>query len=124
MPGSPTSSRSQPRSYEAADDYKDDDAAGDDADSDDTESDGSDADGRPRRRRRGRRGRRGRGAGNKLEGTFDHGDEGYGLWLDPAIQDVPAYGENWAGKREVTVTVEADQIIIRRAGEPEPSDDE
>ena len=84
----------------------------------DTETDGSEAEGRPRRRRRGRRGRRGRGPGNKLEGTFDHGDEGFGLWLDPAIQDIQAYSENWAGKRDVTVTVEADQIIIRRAGEP------
>jgi membrane protein involved in colicin uptake len=94
-----------------------------DSDSEETESDGSEAEGRPRRRRRGRRGRRGRGPGNKLEGTFDHGEEGYGLWLDPAIQDVQLYSENWAGKRDVTVTIEADQIIIRRAGE-EPSGDE
>ncbi|MCB0860083.1 MAG: hypothetical protein KDB54_05440 [Solirubrobacterales bacterium] len=96
-----------------ADEQGEDDSAGDD-----TETDGSEAEGRPRRRRRGRRGRRGRGPGNKLEGTFDHGDEGFGLWLDPAIQDIQAYSENWAGKRDVTVTVEADQIIIRRAGEP------
>jgi hypothetical protein len=96
-----------------------DDADADSTDSEDTETDGSEAEGRPRRRRRGRRGRRGRGTNNKLEGTFDHGDEGFGLWLDPAIQDIPAYSENWADKRDVTVTVEADQIIIRRAGEPE-----
>lgn len=109
-------------------------AAGEDADDEaddetgsapeDTESDGSEAEGRPRRRRRGRRGRRGKGQGNKLEGTFDHGEEGYGLWLDPGIQDVQLYTENWAGKRDVTVTVEADQIIIRRAGEPESPDEE
>jgi hypothetical protein len=102
----------------------DDDDSGDgddeDEDADDTESDGAEAEGRPRRRRRrGRRGRRGRA--NVLEGTFDHGDEGYGLWLDPAVQDLPAYTENWAGNREVTVTVEEDQIVIRRAGD---SDDE
>lgn len=87
------------------------------SDEDDEESDGSEAEGRPRRRRRrGRRGGSGRReqSGNELEGTFDHGDEGYGLWLDPAVQDVPAYQDNWAGKREVTVTVEEDQIIIRR----------
>jgi hypothetical protein len=101
----------------AGDDSEDADA--DSTDSEDTETDGSEAEGRPRRRRRGRRGRRGRGTNNKLEGTFDHGDEGFGLWLDPAIQDIPAYSENWADKRDVTVTVEADQIIIRRAGEPE-----
>ena len=47
-----------------------------------------------------------------LEGTFDHGDEGYGLWLDPAIQDDPVYAEHWAGHRPVTVTVEAERIII------------
>ena len=36
-----------------------------------------------------------------LEGTFDHGDEGYGLWLDPAVQDDPVYAEHWAGHRPV-----------------------
>ena len=96
---------------------EDDEEEESDTDSEDTETDGSEAEGRPRRRRRGRRGRRGRGSNNKLEGTFDHGDEGYGLWLDPAVQDIPAYNENWAGQREITVTVEADQIIIRRAGD-------
>jgi hypothetical protein len=67
------------------------------------------------RRRRGRRGRRSpsRDAG-PLEGTFDHGEEGYGLWLDPAIQDNPVYAEHWAGHRPVQVTVEEDQIVIRR----------
>jgi hypothetical protein len=73
--------------------------------------------GRRRRRRRGRRG--GRGRRKELEATFDHGDEdGYGLWLDASIKDNPVYKESWAGKREVTVRVEADQIVIRRAGEP------
>ena len=70
------------------------------------------------RRRRGRRGRRtgGRGSG-PLEGTFDHGEEGYGLWLDPAIQDNPIYAEHWAGHRLVEVAVEEDRIVIRRVGE-------
>ena len=69
------------------------------------------------RRRRSRRGRRSasRDAG-PLEGTFDHGEEGYGLWLDPAVQDNPIYAEHWAGHRAVEVTVEEDQIVIRRAG--------
>ena len=72
------------------------------------------------RRRRGRRGRRSssRDAG-PLEGTFDHGEEGYGLWLDPAIQDNPIYAEHWAGHRPVEVTVEEDQIVIHRTGEDE-----
>jgi len=74
-----------------------------------------------RRRRRGRRG--GRGRRKELEATFDHGEaDGYGLWLDPAIKDNPVYTEHWAGKREVTVRVDPDQIVIRRAGAPEPDD--
>jgi hypothetical protein len=79
---------------------------------------------RPRRRRRGRRGGRGRRPKPKeLEGTFDHGEEGYGLWLDPAVQDDPVYAEHWAGHRPVTVSVESDRIVITRAGE-ETDDDE
>src|SRR3954467_769586 len=99
----------------------------DDSDGDgDGEGDGDsdwapDWDDKPRRRRgrRGGRGRKpgGRGARKPLEGTFDHGDEGYGLWLDPAVQDDPVYAEHWAGHRPVVVTVEQDQIVIRRAGE-------
>ena len=69
---------------------------------------------RPARRPRGGRSRR-RGASRPLEGTFDHGDEGYGLWLDPAVQDDPTYAEHWAGHRPVEVTIEEDQIVIRRA---------
>jgi hypothetical protein len=77
----------------------------------------SEAGGRPRRRRR--RGRRGgRGRRKDLEATFDHGEtEGYGLWLDAAVKDNPIYAQFWAGKRDVTVRIEADQIVIRRAGE-------
>jgi hypothetical protein len=71
-------------------------------------------------RRRGRRGGRGRRSASRstgpLEGTFDHGEEGYGLWLDPAIQDNPIYAEHWAGHRPIEVLVEEDQIVIRRAG--------
>jgi hypothetical protein len=75
---------------------------------------------RPRRRRRGRRG--GRGRRKELEATFDHGErDGYGLWLDAAVKDNPVYAEHWAGKSEVTVRIEADQIVIRRAGESGPS---
>ena len=50
-----------------------------------------------------------------FEGTFDHGEEGYGLWLDPAVEDNPIYAEHWAGHRPVEVTIEEDQIVIRRA---------
>jgi hypothetical protein len=93
-----------------------------DEEAEETEGDGDD---RPRRRRRGRRGGRGRRRKPKeLEGTFDHGEEGYGLWLDPAVQDDPVYAEHWAGHRPVTVTVEPEQIVIRRAGEESEEDDE
>ncbi len=72
--------------------------------------------GRRRRRRRGRRG--GRGRRKEIEASFDHGEtDGYGLWLDASVKDNPVYSEHWAGKRDVTVRIEADQIVIRRAGE-------
>ena len=95
------------------------------------EADGPDEDA-PRARARRRRGGRGRrvlsGRGNAsgaaagrnvgpLEGTFDHGEEGYGLWLDPAIQDNPIYAEHWAGHRPVEVEIDEDRIVIRRVGE-------
>src|SRR4051794_33403909 len=57
---------------------------------------------RARRSRRGGRRRSTRGT-PPLEGTFDHGEEGYGLWLDPAIQDNPIYAEHWAGHRPIEV---------------------
>ncbi|WP_354698635.1 hypothetical protein DSM112329_04323 [Paraconexibacter sp. AEG42_29] len=77
-------------------------------------------------RRRGRRGGRGRGkkkSAGPLEATFDHGEEGYGLWLDPAVADDAVYAEHWAGHRPVVVVVEEDQIIIRRAGEDEAAEE-
>jgi hypothetical protein len=92
--------------------------------SEESEASEEDDDDKPKRRRRGRRGGRGRRRRQQpLEGTFDHGDEGYGLWLDPSIQDDPIYAEHWAGHRPVIVTVEAERIVITRAGE-EPEDDE
>ena len=83
-----------------------------------SEDEDEDEDDTAPRRRRGRRGgRRRRGSGSALEATFDHGEEGYGLWLDPAVADNPIYAEHWAGHRPVEVTVEEDRIVIRRAGE-------
>ena len=91
-------------------------------DADEADAD-ADADAKPKRpRRRGGRTRR-RTAGRPLEGTFDHGEEGYGLWLDPEVQDDPVYAEHWAGHRPVEVTIEEDQIVIRRAGGGEDDDD-
>ncbi|MHB8658330.1 MAG: hypothetical protein ACYC91_10325 [Solirubrobacteraceae bacterium] len=100
------------------------------ADEEDRE-DAEDDEDRPARRRRGRRGGRSAGGGGSvrgrrkasstLEATFDHGEEGYGLWLDPAVQDDPVYAEYWAGHRPVEVSIEEDQIVIRRAGSEETS---
>ena len=75
-----------------------------------------------RRGRRGGRSSRSRKKSTTLEATFDHGDEGYGLWLDPAVQDDPIYAEYWAGHRPVEVAIEEDQIVIRRAGGDETDD--
>jgi hypothetical protein len=99
--------------------------AGSDPDADSAEestdgSEGSDPSAtgdRPRRRRRRRRGGRGRRTGTGMQASFDHGEEGYGLWLDPAIADDPVYTEHWADHRQVEVTVEPDRIVIRRTGD-------
>jgi hypothetical protein len=87
----------------------------DDADEDDAEK-------KPAPRRRARRGRPRKRTG-PLEGTFDHGEEGYGLWLDPAVEDDPVYAEHWAGHRPVEVTIEEDQIVIKRAGGGDEDED-
>jgi hypothetical protein len=80
----------------------------------------------PARRRRGRRGgrRSTRRKSTPLEATFDHGEEGFGLWLDPAVQDDPIYAEYWAGHRPVEVAIEEDQIVIRRVGDEDDAEDE
>src|SRR4051794_26179744 len=94
-----------------------------DEEASESEPDSSGGERPKRRRRRGRRG--GRGRRKELEATFDHGEtDGYGLWLDASVKDNPVYAEHWAGKREVTVRIEADQIVIRRAGSPAPESDD
>jgi hypothetical protein len=85
-------------------------------------------DAKPKRRTRTRAGTGGRSrrrtaTAGPLEGSFDHGEEGYGLWLDPAVQDDPVYAEHWAGHRPVEITIEEDQIVIRRAGGGEDDED-
>jgi hypothetical protein len=97
--------------------------AGDDEDEDEDDEEDEDSGKKRRRGRRGGRGRR-KGGARELEGTFDHGEEGYGLWLDPAVEDNPVYAEHWAGHRPVSVTIEEDQIVIRRAGDDDNGDDD
>ncbi len=88
------------------------------------EREDGEADGAPRRRRRGRRGgKRHRTPRKAYEATFDHGGEGYGLWLDPSVADNPVYSEHWAGHRAVTVSFDAESITIRRADSDQPDSD-
>ena len=100
---------------------------GEEADGGDEADEGEedeDEDAPRRRRRRGGRSRRRAGAAKTLEGTFDHGEEGYGLWLDPAVQDDPVYAEHWAGHRPIEVTIEEDQIVIRRSDNGDDGDED
>ena len=91
-----------------------------------TDEDEEDED-RPKRRRgrRGGRARRTRGKSSQttFEGTFDHGEEGYGLWLDPEVADSAVYAEHWAGQRQIEVVIEPDQIVIKRTGDTDGDDD-
>ncbi|HSD23760.1 MAG TPA: hypothetical protein VLB79_05465 [Solirubrobacterales bacterium] len=82
---------------------------------DEGEEDAEGEEGTGRRRRRRRRGRRGRGRRKQLEATFDQGEEeGYGIWLDPAVKDDPTYTEHWEGRRALRVTIEPDRIVLER----------
>src|SRR5260370_20093911 len=73
---------------------------------------GSRTRGRSRRGGRGRRGA-GRNAG-PLEGTFDHGEEGDGLWPHPAIHGKPLYAEYRAGHRPGGGAVGEGRLGVRR----------
>ena len=98
-----------------------------DSDSSDSDSDEKAEEEAKPKRRRGRRGgarrRTGSSDGAAIEGTFDHGEEGYGLWLAPSVVDNPVYAEHWAGHRPVEVTIDEDKIVIRRAGASGDDDD-
>lgn len=79
--------------------------------------------GATRSRRRGRRGGR-RRRRPAYEATFDHGEEGYGLWLDPSVVEDGVYAEHWAGHRPIAVTITPEQIVITRAGAEADSETE
>jgi hypothetical protein len=90
---------------------KEDDAS----DEGDGEGNGEGGEERTGRRRRRRRGRRGRGRRRPLEATFDQGEEeGYGIWLDPAVKDDPTYTEHWEGHKALKVTIEPERIVLER----------
>src|SRR4051794_35083735 len=90
------------------------------------EDEPSDDDDDEPKRRCGRRGWRSRTRRktSSYERTFDHGEGGYGGWLDPAVADDGVYAEPWAGQRQIEVTIEPDQIVIKRVGDAADSDDD
>ncbi len=53
-------------------------------------------------------------SGTGYEASFEHGEtDGYGLWLDPAVQDDPVYKKHWSKCKSVVVSIEDEKIIIR-----------
>jgi hypothetical protein len=105
----------EPEEEEGATDDDEKDAEGETEGDGDGDGDGEKPAGRRRRRRRGRRGR---GRRKALEATFDQGDEeGYGIWIDPAIKDDPTYAEHWQGRKALRVTIEPERIVLERVGD-------
>src|SRR4051794_17021389 len=80
---------------ESADDEEEAEAEAEDTEETEGEAEkreGEPGTGRRRRRRRRRRGGGGDRAGASMQATFDHGDkDGFGLWLDPSVEDDPVY---------------------------------
>ncbi len=97
------------------------------AEDEDEDEGGADDDEKPRRRR-GRRGGRGRKrprpAASRSREPSTTATRATVCGSIPAIQDDPIYAEFWAGHRPVTVTLEQDQIVIRRAGADAAADED
>ena len=84
----------------------------------DANGDGAEAEttGRRRRRRRRRRSGPARAPAPRCRAPSTTAPRtGFGLWLDPAVEDDPVYTEHWAGHRPVEVTIEPDRIVIKRS---------
>jgi cold shock CspA family protein len=48
-----------------------------------------------------------------FEGVLDHGEnDGWGLWLDPAVAEDPIWKQHWAGVDAVVVKVAEDSIVL------------
>jgi cold shock CspA family protein len=61
-----------------------------------------------------------------FEGVLDHGEnDGWGLWLDPAVAEDPIWKEHWADVDAVVVKVAEDSIVLEPDGGdiPEPDPD-
>ena len=59
-----------------------------------------------------------------FEGVLDHGEnDGWGLWLDPAVAEDPIWKQHWAGVDAVVVKVAEDSIVLEPdAGEAADTD--
>lgn len=50
------------------------------------------------------------------EGVLEHGEEdGYGLWLDPAVADDPLFERGFAGVSDINVSIEKNRIVLTPA---------
>lgn len=49
------------------------------------------------------------------EGVLDQGEEGYGLWLDPAVADDPLFQAGFSGVSDIRVLIEPDRIVLEAA---------
>jgi cold shock CspA family protein len=59
-----------------------------------------------------------------FEGVLDHGEnDGWGLWLDPAVAEDPIWKQHWAGVDAVVVKVAEDSIVLEPDSGEAPSAD-
>lgn len=66
-----------------------------------------------------RQGNAPREPGSVFEAVLDHGEEGWGLWLDPSVLEDPIWKEHWSGVEALVVKLAEDSIVV----EPDPADD-
>lgn len=52
-------------------------------------------------------------ATNVYEGVLDGGEEGYGLWLDPAVADDPLFKKGFTGVSDVQVVIQRGRIVLQ-----------
>ncbi len=59
-----------------------------------------------------------------FEGVLDHGEnDGWGLWLDPAVAEDPIWKQHWAGVDAVVVKVAEDSIVLEPDSAEAPAAD-
>lgn len=63
------------------------------------------------------------GVSSVFEGVLDQGEEGYGLWLDPAVADDPAFRESFAGVSDIRVLIQPGRIVLEPASKPDTDRD-